>query len=338
MRKLVIASLLMAISCIKPAPVPVIPDRVPTALVNFTIGLINDNSGLVASRPGECFTTVYKNSLACMVFLHENDIPQAEHILDVFNTYYQNAHPFTGFSQDWDACTGKPTSTNYWEGDNAFLLLALNYYKLATGDKNRYADLTNALVQWLSGRADGCDSIVAEGVADMYAALKPYESDPIIQTQLGKLKACYEAHVDYENVLDHTVRSALVFCNTTGFSHLADFVRSDTWAFDNSTKVTAYSAFKGENFINVEISAQILMTGRITGTRFPSNADALAGELEKTLLYVDSQHSVAGLPYYVTVPPQVNWDPASIPIIDPTCYLLFYYWSFNPFSVDTGCP
>ncbi len=51
--------------------------------------LINPGTGMVASRKNECFTTVYKNSLASMVFLHEGNIEKAEQIFDVYKNYLE---------------------------------------------------------------------------------------------------------------------------------------------------------------------------------------------------------------------------------------------------------
>ena len=109
----------------------------------FVVGLIHPDTDLVRSREGECFTTVYKNALAALAFIHQGDIGKAERIFDFFQS--KLATSFPGFHQEWNACSGQPVSSSkLWEGDNAFLLLALNYYFEATGSYGDYSDLANA--------------------------------------------------------------------------------------------------------------------------------------------------------------------------------------------------
>lgn len=288
--------------------------------------LSNPASGLIASRPGECFTTVYKNALAAMVFLHQGNHKSADAIFDRFDNFRLSlSEPFRGFPKDWDACLGTPTNTNYWEGDNAFLLMALNYQYITSGRSNKYKELRSELVSWLVLRSQQCESIIAEGTANMYAALLPHASDPAVSQALVHLKNCFEASVDYSNVLDHTVRGTLVFGDTTGFASVGNFKRTETWVY-NSTSISAYSAFSGDSFINVEISAQLLLASILSAqsSRFPG----LRQELEKLWIY---QHNgrESGQPYFLT---NIGFDnSATLPIVDPTAYMLFAYWRLNPF-------
>lgn len=300
--------------------------------VLFVRSLVNPSTGMVASRTNECFTTVYKSSLAAMVFIHQGDHAAAEGIFDRFEKHAlpyilgQSPIPFQGFPKDWDACTGLPTNTNYWEGDNAFLLLALNYYYVTSNHSDKYNDLRTLLVNWLVTRSQFCDGIVAEGVANMYAALLPFGADPSISEAVTRLGTCYTKSVAYSQVLDHTVRGALIFKDMTGFDFLDNFRRDETWVYNN-TPVRAYSAFSGDSFINVEISAQLLLTSILTDrtVRVPT----LQTELEKLWL-AENGGRAAGLPYFVE---NLGFDDsATLAIIDPTAYLLFSYWKFNPFT------
>ncbi len=302
----------------------------------FIKSLVNPTSGLVASRSGECFTTVYKNALAAMVFLHEGDHASAEKIFDVFNGYYRMTTPnsFAGFPKDWNPCTGQPDGSNFWEGDNAFLLLALNYYRITSNQSIRYNSMSQGLITWLTSRSSGADDIVAEGVANMYAALKPHNGDPTVEAALGQLKSSFfssgkVASVDYGHVLDHTVRGALVFGDPTGYDYLPNFNRTETWIV-NEHSVNAYSAFLGESYINVEISAQLLLTGKILSRT--GQTPGLQANLEA--LWITNANR-SGLPYYLT---NIGFDEsATLPIIDPTAYMLFSYWAFNPWSPGQTC-
>jgi hypothetical protein len=171
---------------------------------------------------------------------------------------------------------------------------------------------------------------VAEGTANMYAALLPYESNPIVNDALTHLKACYEVSESYSTVLDHTVRGSLIFDDVTGFDFLANFERTENWIVTDEP-IEAYSAFSGDAFINVEISAQLLLTGTLTGrTHLTPN---LQTELEKLWLHTNNGRE-ASLPYFLD---NIGFQSsAELGIIDPTAYMLFVYWKFNPFKQTAG--
>ncbi|GAB6282693.1 MAG: hypothetical protein STSR0008_14390 [Ignavibacterium sp.] len=318
------------------------------SLYNFINCLINPSTGLVSSRENESFTTVYKNSLSAMAFIHQNEMKKAERIFDVFQNYYLiNKNNFNGFPQIWNANSGLPDLySDRWEGDNAFLLLALNYYKMKNNGSTKFSDLTNGLINWLSMRSDYCYEIYAEGVANMYASLVPYSSDSTIQQKLIKLKNCFysknhNSSVDYQNVLDHTVRGSLVFCDATGFNYLNNFKRVENWSYDTTKIITAYSAFSWENFINIEISTQILLAIKIFINQLSSEIkennelNDFQFEIEKLLLNGKCNSATLGLPYFVS---DTGFSQSySLPIVDSTCFLLFYYWGFNPFAPDKIC-
>lgn len=312
-------------SCLEDYPTaPVSPYEQPA--MRFVESLVVPATGLVASRPNECFTTVYKNSLAAMAFLHQGNHAAAIRIFDYFSTFLSNQPgPFRGFPQSWDPCTGQPLDDNYWEGDNAFLLLALNYFRITSSSPERYMNLTMELVAWLSLRGNNCSSIVAEGTANMYAALKPFEANPSVASALVNLKQCFQADVAYDLVLDHTVRGFLVFGKSDGFEQLSQFALTESWIVTGEP-IDAYKAFASDTFANVEISAQLLLAARLSGHEY--QAAGLRVELEKLWIYTASGKE-AGLPYFLR---QVGFpQSAELGIVDPTIYLLFVYWQFNPF-------
>lgn len=336
-RLLLILVVVLGYACSDSAPGPAVSPFAERG-VSFVKSLVNPVTGLVSSREGECFTTIYKNSLAAMVFIHQGNRTGAEGILDVFSGYVAAVTgDFQGIPKDWNACTGLPDGPNYWEGDNAFLLLAVNYYKNTTGDSIKYLSLSQKLVAWLVLRSDHCDQIVAEGVANMYAALKPFEYVPSVKAGLIKLQSCFFAtgqvsSVAYSTVLDHMVRGSLVFGDYTGFNFLGNFKRTENWVYDQKP-VTAYSAFSGDAFINLEISAQLCLTAKIAGKE--GQASGLQAELEKLWLPGTGGTKSSGLPYFMT---NMGFDrSATLPIIDPTAYMLFLYWNWNPWSPGKKC-
>ena len=102
--------------------------------------------------------------------------------------------------------------------------------------------------------------------------------------------------------------------------------------------MTAYSAFLGDTYINLEISAQVLVADEIFGKDNPVSRSKLFSSLSGVSLVSNNNNEFTGLPYYVSTPSGVTWNPASLPIIDPSCYMLFYFWKFNPFSPGNICP
>jgi hypothetical protein len=308
----------------------------------FIESLLHPVTGLATSREGECYTTVYKNALATMALIHEGNHVAAERIFDIFRKYYHiQRDNFHGFPRVWDPCTGLPATTStHWEGEAAFLLLALNYYRQATGSFGNYQDLVQGLIMWLAQRTSACGQLVAEGVANMYAALAPFADDAEIQHCLQRLRACFfsEGQIssrDYAHALEHIIRGALVFGDMAGFSYVPNFGRSEIWAFDHTTKISAYSAYAEDQFINLEISAQLLLAWKIWQPDLQPAQSHLQSELEKLRLPGKSNPRSSGLPYFVT---ERAFDRAyALPIIQPTCYLSFYFWEFNPFAPGRKC-
>lgn len=325
---IVFSGVFLLASCLEDEPpAPASPFEQPA--IGFVESLIVPATGLVASRPDECFTTVYKNSLAVMAFLHEGNHAAATRILDHYAAFLDSlGTPFNGFPQSWDPCTGLPIDAIYWESDNAFLLLALNYYQLTASQPTRYSELIMELVTWLSARSLVCDTINAEGSANMYAALSPHQSNPSVAQALQRLDECFTNSVAYGQVLDHTVRGALVFDLYTGFDYLANFSITEDWIVTGEP-IEAYKAFTDDTFANLEISAQLLLTARLTDR--DHLVPGLQAELEKLWIPANSGRE-AGLPYYLQ---NIGFtQSAEQSIIDPTIYMLFYYWHFNPFQPD----
>jgi len=57
----------------------------------------------------------------------------------------------------------------------------------------------------------------------------------------------------------------------------------------------------------------------------------LAIELEKLMLNSSTYPTASGIPLYVSNRASDNFE--KLPALEPTCFLLFYYWDFNPFRL-----
>jgi len=299
-------------------------------------------TGLVQGRPNDDFTTAWKNALAAMVFLHEGNDSAARGIFDVFQSYQQSeGAAFRGVPQGWDAALAVPVAQGdqpdenyYWVGDGGGLLRAVQYYGLSTGDSQRYASLETALKDWLAARADECGTIVAEGNANMYAALSAYASDAAMAPRLVQLRQCFYDDVQFANIGDHTVRAALVFGDPSGFSQLGGLERTETWCGDGTTTVHAFAAFSGEAYINVDISTELLLTWKLWREQSARDLSFLEQEILQLELDVTGDSEARGLPYLVT--PHQFPGACSVPILDTTAFMLFALWEWNPFSLDTS--
>lgn len=317
------------------------PSRSPDRYVRFIQSLVAP-TGLVQGRPHDDFTTAWKNALAVMVFLHEGNVPAAGGILDVFSGFQQaQGAAFRGVPQGWDARSGLPVAQGdqpeenyYWVGDGGGLLRAVQYYRLSTGDSLRYRSLENALKDWLAARADQCPTIVAEGNANMYAALSAYAGDAAIGPRLAELRQCFYQDVQFDQVGDHTVRAALVFGDPSGFSRLGGLERTETWCMDGRTTVQGFAAFSGEAYINLDISAELLLAWKLWRQQSARDLAFLERQLVPLELGTAADAEARGLPYLVT---QHQFTGAcSTPMLDTTAFLLFALWEWNPFSLGAG--
>lgn len=295
--------------------------------------LADTRTGLVASTHYDAeFTTLYKSALAAIAFLHEGDVALAERIFGFYLARYR-PESFDGFNQVWSHLTGLEGERNRWAGDNCFLLLALTYFREKTGSFGRYRPMVDGLVRWLVEQADD-DQIVAEGLANIYAALKPFEASvPGVPAALEKVRSGFFATKNYANVLDHIERGALVFSDLSGFASVPRFRRRETWDYNGSV-VETLAGFAGDDFGNVEISAQILLAAKIWRSELAFDSSWLETEMNKLWLLSGRSPGVvnAGLPYFVTRGAH-GWEGSSDePIIDPTCYMLFFEWGLNPMA------
>lgn len=287
------------------------------------------------------WTSVYKNSLVAIAFILEGEADVAQGIFDFFATRY-DVESFTGFSQGWvleEGAWAEDSKHEAWIGDNAFLLIALSYYAQATGDTETYRDMTEGLAVWIASQAG--EDIIAEGLANMYAALKPLEATlPQVPEALPTIRQSFCEKKAYDNTLDNIERAALVFSDLDGFAFLnEDFRITETWDM-TGMPMTALKGFATDDFANIEITAQILLAKKIWGDAIAFDPSELEQEMDRLWIAEgDISASIdAGLPYSLTFIPEGEanehfWDGASTkPVIDPTCYALFAMRGFNPMA------
>lgn len=306
----------------------------------FVKSCIHPVTNLARRLEGERFTTPYANALAAMVFIHEKEVGEAEKIFRPFERYYQlNQDHFNGLPQIWNVETGLPDSSSvHWEGDAAFLALALNYYQQATKTDQNLLEFYQGLTKWLLQRAKSSELIVAESIADMYAALMPFGKDSSVQKVLDNLRQDFFSidqicSSDYLHNLNHIIRGFLVFGDTAGFQYYKNFQRAETWGYDDATKIFAFSVFSDDQIIHIETSVLLLLALKLWREEIKFGDPPSSSEIEKLKLLSKKNIHASGIPSFVTSP-TLDYS-CQLAALEPTCLLLFYYWRFNPFHT---CP
>ena len=162
----------------------------------------SQSSGLVPiSEESTTFTTTYSNAMAAIAFTVEGKF---ERVRKIFNVFAVQPDPFPasggegGYQQFRDASDGSPDlnahPNDFWIGDNAWLLVALKYYRYSTND-NQYDGLIQRLTDWFAylesitpdpGIYAGFDKDGnlkeekhPEGNIDVYGALKGLGADVV---------------------------------------------------------------------------------------------------------------------------------------------------------------
>lgn len=126
-------------------------------------------SGLVANQQEDSFSGLYVDALAAFCFIRQGDVAAAEKMFDHIDSWRKDpAHwgstlAKQGIPQAWNADTGEADlASDRWVGDNAWLLLALEYHRKKTGSE-RYAGLRDAIADWLVALQDPADGGVWAG-------------------------------------------------------------------------------------------------------------------------------------------------------------------------------
>lgn len=173
------------------------------------------DNGLLESAEGVDMCGLYQMSLAAMVFTLYGDYNRAEKIFDFYNSKLKEEFTGSGAGERgfimFHHANGKPYyDTNRWLGDNAWFLMALNYYRSATGS-DKYDNMAGMLVQWIEDLQDkkgkeyfrendlgiwgGFEGAVngkfmgyksTEGCIDAYVALYPYRDKKELQKEIRK--------------------------------------------------------------------------------------------------------------------------------------------------------
>lgn len=180
-------------------------------------------TGLVRNVTDDPFFGLYAGALAAFCYIHEGDVDRAEKMFDYLDAWRRKkwgSEPNQkGFPQAWNADTGEgDEKSDRWVGDNAWLLMALNYHRAKTGSE-KYRELRDALADWIVGLQDKDGGITCgfktsgpmlykstEGNLDSYAALidRPEARARIREWLLGQMWVPAEKRFRTGTTMDET--------------------------------------------------------------------------------------------------------------------------------------
>lgn len=336
------------------SPPPVVHEATPKDKIYRWLVCQQGAHGILGNQEGESFSATYPNALAAICFLHQGDVGRAENIFRFFQEHYEECFSTQpgGFYQFWDASTGEGLKdSDRWIGDNAWLLIALNYYRQRTG-KHDFDTMREGMAQWLIALqdADGgiksgfnkngpMDSKSTEGNLDCHAALiehpaerakvrKFLESqmwipsekrfkmgttcpDPAMDTSAWGVQSL---GVDYAPTLDYAEKAFLRTCVAKA----------------SGNSVTAYSDFSDKNRIWLEGSGEMAVAWQVAGQK--EKAQRTLRELEKASISSKEFRNASGIPCHTNDP---AWETGADKIFIPSqAWYLFAAWGFNPMNPE----
>jgi hypothetical protein len=312
-------------------------------------------TGILGNQENEYFSGLYTSAVASICYIHEADIARAERVFSFFNAHLDVAKaPPGGFPQFWDAGTGQPQlDTDRWIGDNAWLLIALNYHFYATG-KDDFAEMRQIVAEWLISLQDADGGIKSgfnqdglmywkstEGNLDCYAALTEYPRERHKVGQFLREKMWIPGEGRFR--MGSTVsESALDGCSlgiaalgpdyagALEYAETAFLCQQRSDATGNI--VTGFCDFTTRDRIWLEGTGQMVVAYNAAGRK--DSAQQYLRELDKAMMPSSRFAGTIGLPCHTNNP---AWSTGSNTIFVPSqAWYLFGVWKFNPMNYN--CP
>ncbi len=307
------------------------------------------HTGLLGNEDGDTFSGLYANALAAMCYIHQSDIRRAERVFEFFDQQYVKEFAAAtpgGFHQFWDAKSGAVhPDSDRWVGDNAWLLIALNYYYYRV-DRMRFNDLRAGLARWLTGLQDADGGVRSgfnkdgpirakstEGNLDCYAALIEYPAARAkvrdwLQKQMwveseGRFRMGSTVN---ESALDDTTWALGAlgrdYAATLRFAEKT-FGRTDTV---RGQAIRGVADFADKQRIWLEGTGEMVVAYQVAGES--RMAQDLLAQMQRAMIPSAAHPGTWGLPCFTSNP---TWETASTRIFIPAqAWYLFGTWKFNP--------
>lgn len=310
-------------------------------------------SGLFRNQTDDPFSGLYVTALGSICLLHQGQTAEAEKVFDLFDAWrvdhWGNTPELQGFPQAWNADTGMADEkSDRWIGDNAWLLLALEYHHRMTGS-TKYLLLRTAIADWLVGLQDEDGGIKAgfnrngpmlhqstEGNLDSYAALalRPEAQKRIYSWLLTKMWIPREGRFRTGSTEESSALDCLswsVAALGPDFSACLDYAEKTyviTAAMDGfpDRKAQGFGDLPGKQRVWFEGTGEMIVAYRAAGRH--DAARKWIAEMDKVALTLPD--NAAGWPCSSNDP---AWNGGSTrPFVASGAWYLFGCWNFNPMN------
>jgi len=316
-------------------------------------------NGLVESRKGNNFVTVYDNASVAIVFSIQGDFDRAEKIYDFFESrrLTELEQSPGGFGQFRDRHgrphQGKP---HRWLGDNAWLLISLNnYHRLS--NTNKYQTLALSLERWILSLQDETDGGLwggfdkegkrikksTEAILDSFNAIEEYtDFHKDILKYLGdefwdpskKLFWSWKEHKKYKYALDmHSWGYCSIDHMTKKILKNVHQYLTTKKATINSKNVTGFCFDLDRDTVWLEGTAQMIVAYQSAGME--KEARKYLREIEKMIMPVSKDSTFFGIPYATNKGTHFGhgrlWKGADDkPAVASSTWYLFAKWGYDP--------
>lgn len=318
------------------------------------------SNGLIETSYNSNLVSLYDNALAALVFIENADYARAESIFSYFDARIQTEllSGNGGFFQFRNA-QGQPQG-NRWLGDNAWLLIALNNYRQATGNV-QFDELSSQLDAWLRSQQDadgglwgGTDASgntigkVTEGMLDAFNAVGGFDSfhqGVLSYLQQERWDTTEQLLVswpgsNYYYALDNF---SWGYCALEGFPDRvltdADRFKTTQLHMTSADSISGYCFDEDCDAVWMEGTAQMavafIKAGRIT------KANELLHEIAKSKAGQSGMQGAIGLPYASNIGTgyggSLLWTGADVnPCTAATTWFIMAAHQFDPLALNYG--
>lgn len=311
-------------------------------------------SGLLGNQEADDFAGLYPNALAAICFVHEGDTDRARRVLSFYNDRFaaEFAHGTPGgFHQFANARTGRiDADSDRWVGDNAWLLIALNYYRAQSG-RDDFDAMQEGIARWIislqepqSGgvragynRQGAMAVLSTEANLDCYAALADYpqQQQRVREWLETRMWVGPEKRFRMGSTVDETAMDCVAWAVCSlgpeyaralpyGQQH---FARTDK-SVANGASVAGFADLLKKSRIWLEGTGQMVVAFEVAGQK--DQAQRYLAELQRAMIPSSAFPGLSGLPCSTSDP---NWAGASTRIFVPSqAWYLFGAWGFNPMA------
>lgn len=335
-------------------------DTILTEYIKITnwVSQMQGSNGLLKSSEVVDFVSLYDNALAAIWFTSQGKIKNTERILDYFESKIELEllNNQGGFYQLRDSKGNNGRRT--WMGDNAWLLIAINYYHQISGNR-KYDYMADQLELWLLSLQDIDGGLwggfnedgrqipkVTEGIITAFNAVRGYSDfHKNILAYIKKerwlkneqILVAWPENPKYLNALDLHSLGFMIFKNFPETTlNKADMYLNTQVLTTNNKPITGYSFDEDKDVIWLEGTAQMAVAFQMGG--YESDADTLLTELEKTFIDSTTLSESKGIPYSSNQGTNFGnnplWEHAdSTPALSSTIWYLFAKSNFNPLEL-----